>query len=347
MRGNSVLVSVIIPTYNRRELVLKCLQSLECQTYPQHLIEVIVVDDRSTDGTPEAVGAYCMENRALNVVYVTTNINGGPGYARNFGLAQATGDVVAFVDSDVTVSPCWISEAIRHFSEPSVCGVEGRTETDPFEVSCFTHQASNLKGGKYLTCNIFYRRTVLEQLNGFDPRFYDRRRKIHFREDTDLAFRALKLGYEIRFDPQVLAFHPPLPASFLSPVKDARRYMHDPYLFAKHGLYAKQHVDINRVAGISLKRPRQKLYSLSVLLFVSNFAAIGVPRLYTYTLGSYALSIVAVVILHCHQSRRFWSDCARFLPLGIVIPFVFAWYWACGLLRLATATRQEGELSCH
>lgn len=89
------LVSVVIPTFNRKTLLLSVLENVFAQTYRP--IEVIVIDDCSTDGTREAV----LSSRfAGDLVYERLPVNGGPAVARNAGIVRATGKYVAFMESD-------------------------------------------------------------------------------------------------------------------------------------------------------------------------------------------------------------------------------------------------------
>lgn len=91
-RGEPVDVSVIIPTYNRARLVVEAVESVLAQTY--HNLEVIIVDDGSTDDTLERLEPY-----RSNISIVTTN-HGGAAHARNAGMKVADGKYVAFLDSD-------------------------------------------------------------------------------------------------------------------------------------------------------------------------------------------------------------------------------------------------------
>ena len=89
------LISIIIPAYDAEEYIGRCLESVLGQSY--RTIEVIVVDDGSTDGT----GAICREAAARDGrLRVVTQANGGPARARNAGLEQARGAWVMFVDAD-------------------------------------------------------------------------------------------------------------------------------------------------------------------------------------------------------------------------------------------------------
>ena len=96
------LVSVVIPTFNRREKVIRAVQSVLAQTYPP--IEVIVSDDGSTDGTPARI-AKLISQEGSRVRYVRSEINHGVSAARNRGIEVACGEYIAFLDSDDTWDP--------------------------------------------------------------------------------------------------------------------------------------------------------------------------------------------------------------------------------------------------
>ena len=83
-------LSIIVPAYNAEETLADCLQSLVGQTVEEK--EIIVIDDGSTDRTPEILASFPVESRRVE--------NGGQGRARNIGLSMATGDYIGFVDSD-------------------------------------------------------------------------------------------------------------------------------------------------------------------------------------------------------------------------------------------------------
>jgi glycosyltransferase involved in cell wall biosynthesis len=99
----SPLVSIVIPTFNRRIQVLQALESIANQSYPH--LEAIVVDDASTDDTIEAIEAGRFP---MPVQIVRLDKNSGPSEARNRGIAEATGDYIAFLDSDDR----WLPEKI-------------------------------------------------------------------------------------------------------------------------------------------------------------------------------------------------------------------------------------------
>ena len=98
-----ITVSIIIPTYNRREELEKLLHSLNRQTLSSSSYEIIVIDDGSKDGTGEWLLEYKEQSAVALSCY--TQVRGGPGTARNTGMEKAVGEIFAFTDTDCIVQP--------------------------------------------------------------------------------------------------------------------------------------------------------------------------------------------------------------------------------------------------
>ena len=109
--SSGVAVSVIVPVYNVRPYVEKCLGSLLHQTLPGELLEFIFVDDASTDGSYEVIEQYAAQDKRVHLV--RNKKNAGSGEARNLGMALARGEYVGFVDSDDTVDPLFYERLYR------------------------------------------------------------------------------------------------------------------------------------------------------------------------------------------------------------------------------------------
>jgi len=189
-------VSAVIPTYNRREQVIKAIESVLAQTVP--VDEIIVVDDGSTDGTADTV-----RNRFGTRVRLFTQKNTGVSAARNRGIGEAQAEWIAFLDSDDVWFPTKIErqfEALALLGERfSLCYTDCVYEGDParqrsiFEETGFAHA---LKFGSveepldyilagrepFWTQSLLVRRSLLQDLHGFDE-------SLVVREDTDLLFR--------------------------------------------------------------------------------------------------------------------------------------------------------------
>ncbi len=118
---NTELVSVVIPTYNRKDLILRSVRSVEEQDYKN--IEIIVVDDGSTDGTYKLFENYPDER----VRYIRYEENKGACYARNLGADNAKGEYIAFQDSDDVWRPDKLRKQLDYIKESGAdlvyCGI--------------------------------------------------------------------------------------------------------------------------------------------------------------------------------------------------------------------------------
>ena len=102
MADHNKTISVIIPAFNIEDLLPKCVTSVASQDYPKSLLQIIVVDDGSTDKTGAVADKLSAEYENVEVIHKE---NGGSSSARNAGLLAATGEYVGFVDSDDYISP--------------------------------------------------------------------------------------------------------------------------------------------------------------------------------------------------------------------------------------------------
>ncbi len=116
-------ISVVIPTYNRAHLLPRAIQSVLSQGFAE--FELIVVDDNSTDDTPQVIETFSDPR----LIYMRQARNGGAAAARNMGIRRARGQYVAFLDDDDEYLPPFLAETHRAFSlaPPSVglswCGI--------------------------------------------------------------------------------------------------------------------------------------------------------------------------------------------------------------------------------
>lgn len=173
MRSDPPSVSIIVPTYNQPQLLLRLLDSLEKQAYPGSL-EVIVVDDCSGPETAVALERWCAQDLSVPCRYLRLDRNGGPGRARNHGARNASGEVLAFTDSDCVADPKWIASLVAPLDiRAGIAGVGGKVL--PLEVSRMTaryyafHMVLDPPASlQYLvTCNCCYHRQALLSAGGF------------------------------------------------------------------------------------------------------------------------------------------------------------------------------------
>ena len=168
-------VDVVIPTFRRPEALAACLESISRQTVPACSIEV--VDDSETD--------Y------------------GPGISRNVGWKRGTGNIVAFIDDDCIADENWIECIQDVFQIHELGGIEGGITTTELDGGVIDFNPPNrFKWDRFKTANMAVRREVLEEIGGFDERYF-----LH-REDTDLAWRIIDSGHRMAWAPQCKVHHP-------------------------------------------------------------------------------------------------------------------------------------------
>jgi glycosyltransferase involved in cell wall biosynthesis len=196
-------VSVVVATCNGARTLNACLHSLQRLNYPDY--EVILVDDGSTDSTPEIAIKYPL------VRYLRQE-NLGLSAARNAGIAAATGEIVAFTDDDCRVDEDWLYYLVGDLLRGDFVGVGGHNFLPPDD-SCVAAAVLVAPGGPaqvMLTdreaehipgCNMAFYKWALDEICGFDPVF----RKAG--DDVDVCWRLLERGWKIGFSPAGFVWH--------------------------------------------------------------------------------------------------------------------------------------------
>lgn len=210
-------VSVIIPTFNRLHDLQAVLAALAVQTFRD--FEVIVVDNGSTDGTEAALTAW---PGPFPLRYMRISPS-GPAGARNRGIAAAAGDLLAFVDSDVELSPNWLESTVREIDgNPGLSAVGGAViyANDRSFVNAYGGELSRIglawdadEGQPrsaitapaerlWINCSAMLARAdLVRAAGGFDGRFF------YGYEDTDLGWRMSAIGGPARVIPGARALH--------------------------------------------------------------------------------------------------------------------------------------------
>lgn len=211
-------LSVVIPTYQRAALLDRCLSALVTATAVAD-VEVVVVDDGSTDDTAAVLQRYADR---LPLTALVQPRNAGPAAARNRGVQAARADLVLFLDDDVVVTPDLLEMHLALHAEagdPLLC-ILGRVDWHPdLTVTPFMRWLDRsglqfayetwLREGPvdppyaaFYTANLSVRRDLLMRVGGFDERF-----PYPAYEDMELAFRLSQQGLRMEYRPAALAWH--------------------------------------------------------------------------------------------------------------------------------------------
>jgi GT2 family glycosyltransferase len=196
-------VSVVVCAYDAADTIGSCLASLSRLNYPDY--EVIVVNDGSRDATSEIA-------RRHEHVRVIETPNGGLSVARNVGLAEATGSIVAYTDADVKVDPDWLTYLVQPILAGGVCGAGGPNEVpadDPWIAQAVarapggpTHVMLDDRIAEHVPgCNMAFDRDALLAVGGFNPVY------VRAGDDVDICWRLQARGQRIGFAPSALVWH--------------------------------------------------------------------------------------------------------------------------------------------
>lgn len=202
--------SVVIPTYNRKPILEKCLKVLERQHFDQSQIEgyeIVVVDDGSTDRTVEWLQA---EADQFPHVRLFQQNHQGPAAARNLGVKQAQGDTIIFIDSDLVVTEKFLQahadalqEGARSLGHDrlftygwvvNTCNFDDPT-SEPFKITDYSR-------AYFATGNVAIARHWLDKAGLFDTRF-----QLYGWEDLELGVRLKQLGLKLIKCPEAVGYH--------------------------------------------------------------------------------------------------------------------------------------------
>ncbi|HVV75172.1 MAG TPA: glycosyltransferase [Mycobacteriales bacterium] len=212
-------LAVVVATYARAHLLPRLLGALDNQVGAPPF-EVVIVDDASPDDTAKVLDELA-DRTALQVHVIRQPRNRGPAAARNVGWRATSAPLLAFTDDDCAPEPGWLQALAAGLETSDVA--QGRTIPDPDELGRtgpFSRSLSvEAEDGFYQTCNIGYRRRVLDEHGGFDEQF-----RFPAGEDTDLAWRARAAGASTTFRADAVVRHTVRPSSFLTAVRDTWRW---------------------------------------------------------------------------------------------------------------------------
>ncbi len=264
-------VSVVIPIYNQADLVGRTIDAVMTGTMVPE--EILIVDDGSTDGLRAVIDSYAQPGAAVPVRLLQVS-HQGPGRARDAGWHAATGNIVAFTDADAVPSREWLELGLQKFTSPRVGAVEGRVEGGGGPPTIHTHQVKNQFGRKFMTANMFYRRSVIEEVGGF---------KSPYREDSDLAFSVLAAGYDIVFAGDSVVVHPPREENWRFYFAKASRKRYEGLLFRHYPEIAPQYLprfqptELLIIAGEALV-VLSALFGVWILAAGFLLLAVGMPK---------------------------------------------------------------------
>lgn len=137
-------ISIIVPVYRVEKYIYQCVESILDQTFQN--FQLILVDDGSDDGSAAICDRYARQDSRIKVIHKE---NGGLSDARNVGLKEATGEYIAFIDSDDAIHPRFLETLyytiIKFNCDIAICGIEKFSEKYPYEISLTISETVTIK----------------------------------------------------------------------------------------------------------------------------------------------------------------------------------------------------------
>lgn len=196
-------VSIVIPVYNESKKLPVLLEALRRQTFPSDQLEIIVVDNNSSDDSASVIQSF-------PVHYVLESEVQGSYAARNTGVRHSRGEMLAFTDADCRPDLDWVETALKALEESGADLLAGkidftfseeRSNAEIYDSLCnLQHGESVAERGVAFTANLFVRRRVFEKLGGFSSRLVSS-------GDLDFTRRAKTAGYVLKYAPGARVRH--------------------------------------------------------------------------------------------------------------------------------------------
>jgi histidinol-phosphate phosphatase family protein len=318
-----VLVDIVVPTTFRRSL-LRLLTALAASDGPRPST-VILVDDRGRRETPPPVGLP---------VLVVAGRGLGPAAARNTGWHASAADWVAFLDDDVVPEPAWLRRLAADLDRlPTTVGASqgqvrvprpgDRRPTD------WERTVIGLEGAPFITADIAYRHRALAELGGFDERFTRA-----YREDADLALRAMAAGWRIARGSRRVD-HPIGPADPRVSLRRQAGNADDALMLLRHG------PGWQRRAGAPRGRRRRHLAITGAALVALSAGVAGRRRLAALAGAAWLAGTAELAAARIAPGPRTPAEVATMILTSAAMPPLAAWHWLRGLAAHAPALRHR------
>lgn len=205
---HNYFVSVIVPVYNSQNYLKKCLKSLDNQTYPKELYEVIVVDNGSEEDIKSVVNQFAQAKYAYES-------QPGSYVARNKGISIASGEIIAFTDADCTPALDWLKKGSIEFLQTENCGLVGGnielffkdssslTSVEVYESIEYGFNQKKLINEEHFcqSANLFTSKKVIDHVGLFNP-------SLKSGGDREWGIRVYEKGYEQVYAEDALIKHP-------------------------------------------------------------------------------------------------------------------------------------------
>jgi glycosyltransferase involved in cell wall biosynthesis len=317
-------VSIVIPTFQRPALLVRCLHALVNQQFPKDRYEIIVVTDGPDEVTRNVIAQQHINSPAIHVYALP--YKKGPAAARNLGWKLAQGNLILFTDDDCIPHNFWVRAYAQAYEQQ---GLPIAVFTGQVLVPCseqptdYEKNIAWLEKADFVTANCACSKPALKQVNGFDEAF-----TMAWREDSDLEFKFIDQGIPIRFIQQAIVTHPVRKAGWGVSLKEQKKSMFNALLYKKYpGLYRQK----------IRQRPLWNYYAMAGLFVIGIIAAmLQLKYIMLFALVGWLVLMVQFTIKRLKGTRRSAAHVMEMIITSMLIPFLSVYWNLYGSLKYKT-----------
>jgi GT2 family glycosyltransferase len=308
-------MSVVIPTYQRPELLLRCIDALYNQIFPKDEYEIIVVSDGPDQKTKVALSSLADSGKPL-IRFLSLKEKGGPAAARNFGWRSSASKLIAFTDDDCIPDAKWLLGFWNAFlrTAGSKAAFTGKTSVPiPSVPTDYERNIAQLETAEFITANCACTKAALEKVGGFDEQF-----TMAWREDSDLQFKFLEQGIPIINVRNAIVTHPVRKAPWGVSIKEEKKGIFNALLYKKFPSLYKKRIQ---------PTPPWHYYIIFGCIFLFLMGTLtSMPWVARTSFACWALLTGWFAFKRLHKTSHSLSHVAEMVVTSAVIP-ILSLYW--------------------
>jgi glycosyltransferase involved in cell wall biosynthesis len=316
----NIKISVVVPTYQRPALLLKCLRALITQKFNRDEYEILIVSDGPDAATAEVLNKW-LKNKLHQVRYLTTPQKKGPAAARNYGWLAARGILIAFTDDDCVPNKNWLNAYWSRYIPGTDTAFTGKVIVPiPKRPTDFELNTAGLQTAEFITANCCCTKNSLEKIGGFDEQF-----TMAWREDSDLEFKLINQQITISHLDDAVVVHPVRQAPWGISIKEQKKTMFNALLYKKYPTLYRQKIQ---------PQPAYKYYAVTLAFVV----ALGGLYLKMSALSITGFTIwtgltVEFIIRRLMLTKRTFNHILEMAITSVAIPFLSLYWQFYGALK--------------
>ncbi len=318
-----IKISVVIPTFRRPQLLLKCLNALKHQDFLQSDYEVIIVTDGPDETTKTEVSYFIHQHSLTNFLCTGLQQKAGPAAARNRGLKISKGELIVFTDDDCLPQtgflPGYWSAYITHRN--SDIAFTGKTIVPHSDrPTDYEKNIANLETAEFITANCACSKHAFKKVGGFDEEF-----PVAWREDSEFQFKLIAASVPIIKVEDAVVIHPVRHAPWGVSLKEQKKSKYNALLLKKHPLLYEERIGA---------KPLWNYYAIVLLTIVIILSFISKKQLVGGIAGTAWIFLLTHFILKRLQgTSKKVGHVIEMVATSIFIPFLSVFWTLYGSFR--------------